>query len=360
MFTVVRSYNIDDIHSPRRRFQLHQWWSGEPRHVNVSHLAASGRPAVVSSTEMTETVFPPVRPHTRSHGTASPSRGGGFCDLRDGGQSHLHVPYLAARRGSAVPVLRRFAWCRRRVPAEAATWPPEGVSEAAGDAAGHVPDDAGQPAVLQLRHAHVVLQLLGGHVDVAAVPEHPPDEAEEDDDGAGVDEQVVDGQAAEDARHHDDQAQDVVRHGEPEGALAAAHPAVLDLRHGLHPHLRRHGDGGSSPLPTRTPQNWMKWEGGAVESFACVAVKCVWRSLTHRRVQINGFQPEGTKSNDHKFLSPVNQLVRSQATTRLKKERKKDKDTLSWQAAGGGLRFHVTVRPPLASHRSEPYRVAPS
>lgn len=168
---------------------------------------------------------------------ASPSRGAALSYFRNGGEHHLHAPHLAAGGRSAVPMLRSLS----SFSTQAAAAPPEGAADAAGEAAGHLPDHATQPSVLQLGHAHVVLQVLGRHVDVAAVPEHPPDEAEEDDDGAGVDEEVVDHQAAEHTSHHDDHTQDVVGHSEPEGALAAADPTVLDLRHRLHLHLRRHG-----------------------------------------------------------------------------------------------------------------------
>lgn len=115
---------------------------------------------------------------------------------------------------------------------------PEGVRDPAGEAVGHAPREA---SALRLRQAHVVLQLLGRHVDVPRVPEHPPDQAEEDDDGARVDEQVVDDQPPEHPHHHEEDADDVVGHREPEGALAAADAPVAALLTGLHAGL--HPDG---------------------------------------------------------------------------------------------------------------------
>lgn len=104
---------------------------------------------------------------------------------------------------------------------------PERVPDAVGDALGHGPDRLAQSAVLQ---THVVLQLPGRHVDVADVPEHPPDEAEEDDDGPCVDEQVVDEDPRECPHQYGSNAKYDVAHCEPEGALAAAHSSGPSLR----------------------------------------------------------------------------------------------------------------------------------
>lgn len=133
--------------------------------------------------------------------------------------------------------------------------PPERAPDLVGEAAGHSPHHLPQTAALELHHPHVVLQLLRRHVDVPRVPEHPPDQAEEDDDGASVDEQVVHGQAPEHPHHHDEDPQDVVGHGEPEGELAASHAAVDPLLH--HLHLDRCGHGGllQSSQPDRRRVN---------------------------------------------------------------------------------------------------------
>ncbi|TMS22677.1 hypothetical protein E3U43_012942 [Larimichthys crocea] len=62
----------------------------------------------------------------------------------------------------------------------------------------------------------VVLQILWWHVDVPGVPEHPPDQAEEDDESPCVDEQVVDNKSSKHPHHHDEDAEYVVEHCEPE------------------------------------------------------------------------------------------------------------------------------------------------
>lgn len=138
----------------------------------------------------------------------------------DGGERHVGVGWSAAGPPAVLP---------------------ERAPDPVGEAVGHAPHHPAEPPFFQLHHAHVVLQLLGRHVDVPRVPEHPPDQAEEDDDGPGVDEQVVDDQASENPDEHDEDPQDVVGHREPEGALAAADPFVPPLHDGLHLYGRRHG-----------------------------------------------------------------------------------------------------------------------
>lgn len=107
--------------------------------------------------------------------------------------------------------------------------PPERLPESAGEALGHTPHHLAQSTVLQLHQSPVVLQLLWRHVDVPRVPEHPPDQAEEDDDGPHVDEQVVGDKSSKDPDHDDEDAEYVVSHGEPEGALTAADPRIPSL-----------------------------------------------------------------------------------------------------------------------------------
>lgn len=107
--------------------------------------------------------------------------------------------------------------------------PLERVPEPAGEALRHVPHHLLQSAVPELHHSHVVLQLLGWHIDVPRVPQHPPDQAEEDDDGPHIDEQVVNEEPSKHPRHDDDDAKYVVGQGEPKTAHAAADPTVPNL-----------------------------------------------------------------------------------------------------------------------------------
>lgn len=125
--------------------------------------------------------------------------------------------------------------------------PPERLPDPAGEALWHVPHQPAQSAVLQLHQSHVVLQLLGRHVDVPSVPQHPPDQAEEDDNGPSVDEQVVDKEPSKHPHHDDDDAQYVMGQGEPEKAHAAADPWVASLRGRFHPYRRWPGGRGHGP-----------------------------------------------------------------------------------------------------------------
>lgn len=111
------------------------------------------------------------------------------------------------------------------VPAEGA---PDAVRHAAGEAP-HRPAESVQPGLVLLQQPHVVLQLGRGHLDVPGIPEHPPDEAEEDDDGARVDQQVVEEDVDEHADEEDDQPHDVKGHRQPEAARAAAQTPELRL-----------------------------------------------------------------------------------------------------------------------------------
>ncbi|XP_044837013.1 trithorax group protein osa-like [Mauremys mutica] len=100
--------------------------------------------------------------------------------------------------------------------------------EGGGDAGAqppHQPPQQAVPAALGRAQPHVVAQLGGRHLQVARVPEHPPDEAEEDADAARVNEQVREEKVGEDPGQQHDQAQRVESQRQPEGGHAAAQPA---------------------------------------------------------------------------------------------------------------------------------------
>lgn len=97
-----------------------------------------------------------------------------------------------------------------------------------------MPHQLAEFGFFRLDQAHVILQLLRWDIDVPRVPEHPPDQAEEDDDGARVNEQVVDSEPCEHPHHHDENAEYVVADCKPEGELAAAHSWVYLLRDWLY------------------------------------------------------------------------------------------------------------------------------
>lgn len=66
----------------------------------------------------------------------------------------------------------------------------ERVPDAAGHASGeapHGPLDARQSALL-LQQAHIIIELPHRHFYITRVPEDPPNETEEDDNGTRVDE----------------------------------------------------------------------------------------------------------------------------------------------------------------------------
>lgn len=107
----------------------------------------------------------------------------------------------------------------------------------------HQPPQQRVPAALGRRQPHVVAQLLGRHLQVARVPEHPPDEAEEDADAARVDEQVGEEHVGEHAGQQHRQPQRVEGQRQPEGGHAAAQPA-----------RGRHG--GAAPPPPRAARTW--------------------------------------------------------------------------------------------------------
>lgn len=107
--------------------------------------------------------------------------------------------------------------------------PSERVSDPAGDAVGNTSHNLAKSMFFQFSQAHVVLQLLRGHVNVPSVPEHPPDQAEEDDNGPSINEQIVDNQASKHPHHHDEYTEYVMGHCEPERALAAANSSIPPL-----------------------------------------------------------------------------------------------------------------------------------
>lgn len=122
----------------------------------------------------------------------------------------------------------------------------------------HQPPQQAVPAALGQRQPHVVAQLLRRHFQVAGVPEHPPDEAEENADAARVDEQVGEEHVGEHAGQQHREAQRVEGQRQPEGGHAAAQPA--GGRHGGgssgasaasgRPHLRgRRGAAGRAAPP---------------------------------------------------------------------------------------------------------------
>lgn len=173
--------------------------------------------------------------------------------------------------------------------------PPEGVPEPAGEALRHGPHQLFHSALLQLHHSHIVLQLLGRHVDVPRVPQHPPDQAEEDDDGPHIDEQVVKEEPSEHPHHDDHDAEYVVGQGEPKQAHAAADPAVAPL----HSHFYLYGGwaSGSGHGPNRCGRQSEKAAGVLSES-KCWKVRQVWaeRKTWHNPLRpkyklFQGYQP---------------------------------------------------------------------
>lgn len=158
-------------------------------------------------------------------------RGGGGAPLLRGGH-RLHIDdHLGGHLWPATPADAAAAAAgrvRRSVPAER-------VPDAARHPVGEAARRAAEAALVLLQQAHVVLQLGGGHLDVAGVPEHPPHQAEEDDDGARVDEQVVEEDVGEDPDEEDEQPHRVEGHRGPEGAGAAAQAPVLGVLHAVSP-----------------------------------------------------------------------------------------------------------------------------
>lgn len=103
--------------------------------------------------------------------------------------------------------------------------PPQGVPEAGGHATGepaHRPAEAAQDPPVLLEQAHIIFELGWRHLQVPGVPEDPPDQTEEDDDGPRVDEQVVEEDGDEHPEHQHQQTHDVEAHRQPEAAGAAA------------------------------------------------------------------------------------------------------------------------------------------
>lgn len=167
----------------------------------------------------------------------------------------------------------------------------EGRGQAAAEAV-HQPPQHAVPAALGRRQPHVVAQLLQRHLQVARVPEHPPDEAEEDADAARVDEQVGEEHVGEHPGQQHRQAQRVEGQRQPEGGHAAAQPAG-----------GRHGGGAAPPGAARTwggggatPEGWPRLlqphlpvrrgegrEGGGRPQALCNRLEtrpCSWTSLS--------------------------------------------------------------------------------
>lgn len=108
----------------------------------------------------------------------------------------------------------------------------ERVSDAAGHAtreAPHHPPDSRQTALVLFHQADIILQLRHRHFDVTGVPEDPPNEAEEDDNGPCVDEQVVEKYGDKDPDKKDRQAHCIKGHRGPETAGTATQAPELPL-----------------------------------------------------------------------------------------------------------------------------------
>lgn len=120
--------------------------------------------------------------------------------------------------------------CARGAGAGRPSVPAEGVPDAARHAAGKAPygpPDAAQRVLVVLQEPNIILQLRWGYLDVPRVPEHPPDETQEDDDGARVDQQVIEKHVDKHPDEENDQSHDVKDYSEPEAGHASAQAPIV-------------------------------------------------------------------------------------------------------------------------------------